>query len=247
MATPLVGRPHPKFAASLVSLIKPSRFVWEYVPDRPCDVARNLLVERCLEGDWQWLWFVDADMCFKPETLVRLNSRKKPLIAGLCFTRVLPPAPAAYRGITRYTEEGWPYYRVQFEEILEFLEARGAELKADEPAAILEDGPDALERYDASGGACLLIHRSVLEAIEPPWFQYTYDDRMVGEDFYFYLKAKEAGFQLWIDRTVIVGHAFGEQYIGGMTYAAYMAAAQYYSQPGWLRIAHQMMRRFGLT
>lgn len=247
IGTPLIGNPTPGFTRSLWSLVRPERCVWKYVPNRPCDMARNLLVEECLEDGHDWLFMLDGDMCFEPETLLRLNYRKKPLIGALCFTRVMPPAPAAYRGITGYTENGWPRYRVQFEEILEWLERTSVELKLDHPSVILPDQEGALERYDSTGGACLLIHRSVLEAVEPPWFEYTQPDRLVGEDFYFFHKAKEAGFQLWIDRTVIVGHAFGEQYIGAMDYVAFMLAAEYYGLPTWLKLMGRMLRRFGLA
>ena len=246
IGTPLIGKPTPQFAKSLFALIKPTACTWVYVPNRPSDLARNILVERCLEDGYDWLFMLDGDMAFQPETLMRLNARKKELIAALTFTRVLPPAPAAYRGITRYTEDGWPYYSVCWDEILEWLERHGQYLKLENPSVILPDVPDALAQYDSTGGACVLIHRPVLETIEPPWFQYTDPERMIGEDFYFFQKAREAGYPLWIDRTVIVGHAFGERYIGGVDYVAYRAAKEFYSQPTWIRTATRMLTRFGI-
>ncbi len=246
IGTPVIGNPTRKMAASLFSLIKPTKCSWIQLPDRPCDVARNLLVERCLEDGWDWLWMLDADMCFEPETLIALNARAKPLIAALCFTRVMPPAPACYRGKVTTDDEGYPRYKVQAKEIIEFLERNMVRLDIHHPAVILPDQVDALKRYDSTGGACVLIHRDVLEAIEPPWFKYTHPDRMVGEDFYFFQKARAAGYDLWIDRTVIVGHAFGEQYIGPEDYVAHIYGAQYYGLPEWLKLMGRLMRRFGL-
>jgi hypothetical protein len=74
---------------------------------------------------------------------------------------------------------------------------------------VIEPRPeDALFPIERSGAHCLLTHRSVIEAIEPPWFKRTgrNADEGRGSDFYFAEKAIEAGFQPYIDRSVIAGH-----------------------------------------
>lgn len=54
------------------------------------------------------------------------------------------------------------------------------------------------------GTGCLLIRRRVIETLADPWFEANGED--VGEDVNFTRKAREAGFPLWIDTTVEVGH-----------------------------------------
>jgi hypothetical protein len=246
IGTPLIGRPCVDFVESMLALTKPAKCDWVHVDNRNCDVARNEIVKKCLEGGWDWLFMVDGDMSFRPETMVRLNSRDKKLISGLCFTRVRPVAPTCYRGIVRYDDDGWPFLRVHFEETTAWLEKNAKHLHLDQPAVILPDQPGALVKYDSTGGACVMIHRTVLEAIEPPWFEYTKPDRMVGEDFYFYQKAKQAGFQLWMDRTVIVGHHYGNQYIGAVDYVTHQYATRFQAMPKALKWAALAMRRLGL-
>jgi hypothetical protein len=189
---------------------------------------------------------VDADMRFEPETLMRLNGRGQPLIAGLCFTRVLPPAPAAYRGQTTIDEDGWPRYRVRLTETLDWVERNQRYLDVEHPSVILPDQPGALMEYDSTGGACVLIHREILAKMEPPWFKYTHPDRMVGEDFYFYQKCRELGYQLLIDRTVIVGHQYGDQYIGPVDFATWMLALQYYKMPDFPKYLAKYMQKLGI-
>lgn len=56
------------------------------------------------------------------------------------------------------------------------------------------------------GTGFLLIRRHVLEAIEPPWFSWDEAADSIHEDVYFCLKAREAGFRVWGDTSLDVGH-----------------------------------------
>jgi hypothetical protein len=52
--------------------------------------ARNQIVKQFLdESDADWLWMLDTDMTFAPETLERLlehaDVEKAPIVGGLCF------------------------------------------------------------------------------------------------------------------------------------------------------------------
>jgi len=54
------------------------------------------------------------------------------------------------------------------------------------------------------GTGCLLVKRHVFEAIEPPWFDHTKVG--LGEDAYFCAKAYAAGFKVFVDLALEVGH-----------------------------------------
>ncbi len=61
---------------------------------------------------------------------------------------------------------------------------------------------DGLFECDATGTAFLLVRREVFDKIKKPIFEYT----DISEDLLFCRKAREAGFKIWIDPTVEVGH-----------------------------------------
>jgi hypothetical protein len=93
-------------------------------------------------------------------------------------------------------------------------------LPAEEPNAVTKvmlNAPDdqVLQVY-ATGAACLMIHRDVLERIRNealagdsfPWFQErAINTQWVSEDISFCLRAYELGFTVFVDTTLSIGHA----------------------------------------
>ena len=73
---------------------------------------------------------------------------------------------------------------------------------------MLEEPPeDALHEVDWTGSHCFLVHRSVFEAINPPWFENHSNVRWgSGSDRIFFEKVKAAGFQPRVDYSVVAGH-----------------------------------------
>ena len=68
---------------------------------------------------------------------------------------------------------------------------------------------DGLREVDFVGLGCILIKRKVLEKMEPPWFKQVFDDdgkKLVkGIDLYFCERAKDMGFEIYADRTKVIG------------------------------------------
>lgn len=64
--------------------------------------ARNLCVNQFLQGGYEWLLFVDHDVCLHPMFLVWMNEymvkATVPIISGLYFTKSVPAEPLVYRG-----------------------------------------------------------------------------------------------------------------------------------------------------
>ena len=76
-----------------------------------------------------------------------------------------------------------------------------------------------LVEVDAVGAACMLVHRRVLEKMKDPWF--TWGD--YGEDIMFCRGAQEAGFKIWCDSDLVVGHIGENKIITVDTYKSYNA------------------------
>ncbi len=160
--------------------------------------ARNELVSRFLDqtnGDW--LLFLDSDMVFPPDTILRLLAAAQAagtrIISGLCVMVTADgPIPTLY-------------------------------LPADSPTdvtRVMLDAPDdQIMQVFATGAACLMIHREVLERIrdEAPegerafcWFQEkVINTRWCSEDIVFCLRAYELGYTVFVDATLSIGHAKG--------------------------------------
>src|SRR3990167_7291461 len=66
--------------------------------------------------------------------------------------------------------------------------------------------PDKLFKAYASGTGCMLIKMSVFDKIKRPWFAFGDPEMQVGEDIFFCRKSQQAGFNIWVDPSVSVGH-----------------------------------------
>lgn len=235
-----IGVPHTgpfqgSFLDSMIGLRRPrDEYQFIRVPDLPVDEARNIIVERFLAhpDKLQWLWMLDSDAAFAATTLERLASRLEPgrvdMVSALCFCRYTPVVPSLFRGVTKRTlrwSRHWPFVyvrewlRIQIEETLAWLEAH-PEAQVRE-ATVLDPAPeDAMIPADSTGCHCVLFPRAVFEVVARPWFKR--DGIKRGEDFFFMQRVRHAGFKLWVDRSAIVWHGYGDQGIGPLDFVADM-------------------------
>lgn len=155
------------------------------------DVVRNFLDN----ADAEWLWFVDSDMTFAPDTLERLvaaaDPKERPIVGALCFGEWHAPG----------RRERFP--------TLYFWDDKGQQLVRAESYP-----PDTLLPVTCTGTGCLLIHRSVLvemraEYPEPyPWFQETaFHGAPWGEDVTFCIRAQQLGYPVHVHTGIKTGHA----------------------------------------
>jgi GT2 family glycosyltransferase len=159
--------------------------------------GRNLLCADFLArpGSPEWLFMVDTDMVFEADTVDRLigaaDPVEVPVLGGLCWS-----LDAGVKVPTMY----------------ELVEKEPGRLAFTRPARWPDD---AVVRVSATGAACLLIHRSVLEAVEKtsgdpaaPWFRETPVAPMslMGEDMTFCLRCAATGIPVHVHTGVRVGH-----------------------------------------
>ena len=145
--------------------------------------SRNVLVERFLKSKYEWLLFIDSDQLL-PFDIFEMTKNGVDICSGVAFQwKGNRMVPLVYRiEKTDFTEEYKVFNDTTEEEIVE---------------------------VDGVGAGCLLIHRKVLETIKKPYFLFQYNDDgkiVLGEDFYFCLKAKKAGFKVWVDRKMVSSH-----------------------------------------
>jgi hypothetical protein len=153
--------------------------------------GRNDLVRHFLESGADWLMMLDDDMAFEPDAIERLlqaaHPEHRPIVGGQCFAG---------------GRDGW--FSTMFR-----MHPETKKLTR------MDRWPEGeLVLVDATGAANLLIHRSVFlklaEDYKPPWewFQETMlEGRDVGEDITFCLRARAAGFPIFVHTGVEFGHA----------------------------------------
>jgi hypothetical protein len=166
--------------------------------------ARNLLVKDMVDSDATDLLFIDSDINFEPDDILRLMAwgadPKKGIVAGVPRTR----------------SENKVYI---------------ADLDYDENGELTMNGM-GLVRGKRVATAFMLIRREVFEqmmAAHPEWvYKDQRSDRMIpclfdfklteegyiGEDFLFCDRARELGFEVWIDPTIKLGHMGVQEYEG---------------------------------
>lgn len=160
---------------------------------------RNELVRHFLDGDAEWMWMIDTDHTFGPHTLKGLlavaDPVHVPVVGALCFAggRGAGITPTMYRFHERKPE--------------------------DPPGAVLgviSRWPEGeLVEVHATGAACLLVHRSVLELVgnafesQSPWQWFgvgIHDGVEFGEDVVFCQRVRQAGIRVFVNTAVEAPH-----------------------------------------
>lgn len=140
------------------------------------DQIRNLIADWAKRYDY--LFSVDSDMVFPPDTLKRLLAHNKDMVSGLYIQR-------------KPGEHILEIYRNGFH--VSYGDIRGK----------------GLVEIGGCGFGCVLINSDVIRKIEYPHFHYhvALDHKdTVSEDNYFCNKAREVGFQIFADTSLLVDH-----------------------------------------
>lgn len=139
--------------------------------------ARTLAVQHASENDVDWILWLDDDMTPPADLLERLHGTGKSFVGAVAYKRDPPHEPCVSRLVENRAEFFDPDVRQD------------------------------LVEADATGFACLLMHRSVWEAVCDRTDGRPFVYRMgLGEDVYFCAHAKAAGIQLYIVPDLVVGH-----------------------------------------
>jgi hypothetical protein len=165
--------------------------------------GRNLAVRRFLdETELEWLWFIDTDMGFAPDTLERLwlaaDPVNAPVVGGLCFAMKhvgndgmggfkVMPLPTLFK--LAKTTDGV----VGFVNRFTYPE-------------------DSMLQVAGTGAACILIHRSILEGIRAKhgdsWFDLvSYENgKTVSEDLSFCWRVGDLGAPIFVHTGIKITH-----------------------------------------
>lgn len=143
-----------------------------------------------------WLFWVDTDMGFEPDTLDRLlamaDATERPIVGARCYMQ-------------QYTsDDGMGGYHARARATIYDWNGQGFAVREAYPE-------DALVQCAATGSACILIHRSVFERMEVgSWYDRlrhpAEDGRVLGEDFSFCLRAALLEIPIYVHTGVVTSH-----------------------------------------
>lgn len=138
---------------------------------------RTALVIAAIEQGADWIFWLDSDMRFPKDALEKLLAHDKPIVGTNYVTREIPPSPTA-RNIKDDKED------MYIENVYTKPESTG------------------LEKVDYMGFGCAVIKTDVFKEIGLPYFNIgfsTLNNKFIGEDVFFCLKAAGKNFPVLID------------------------------------------------
>lgn len=173
-------------AAMAAKTLTPAQIMW--LGDHSISDARNSACEQAIQQGADFLWFVDSDMDFPPETLPRLKGCDADIACTDMWSR------------------GWPSFRT----VMRTHKPKDGGLLQSVPVKDEElPHPDArgVELIDICGMACTLIKVDFLKRFkehykDQPWFW----TARHGEDATFCFNAREIGAVIKCDFSIVAGH-----------------------------------------
>jgi hypothetical protein len=165
------------FFDSFVCMEKPD-FLFLRSTFGPIDEMRNNIVRDALRTGCTHLIMMDTDQVYPVDTIPRLLSHRLPVVGCLLFRRYPPFEPLLLRGdITQY------------QSVLEWKEGE-------------------LVEVDATGSGCVLYDTAVFKGMPDPWFKFrkSVNGGVIGEDIGFCHDLRKAGYQIFVDTSIKVGH-----------------------------------------
>lgn len=166
---------------------------------------KNQMITYFLKGEWEYLFFVDADLVLHPQTLRNLIDNDKDIISNIFWTK--------------WTENDRPLPQVWLKDFYTLYDAHMLRVISKE--AIAKEEGAFLEKlrqpgvYKVGGlGACTLIKRKVLET--GVHFGNIYNLSFWGEDRSFCIRAVALGFELYVATHYPAYHIFRKEELDGV-------------------------------
>lgn len=199
IAVPCFDMVKTDFMKCLLDLEKPEGTCYTVIKNTLIYNARNLIADNAVKEGFDFVFWVDSDITFKPDTLVRLlqNAQTYNLdfVSGLYFMRRKKTQPVLYK-------------KIWWDVSQEGNVSTGAEPYTDYPSGLF--------KADGVGFGCCLTTVKLLKAVGEIYGSPFTPLMGMSEDLAFCLRAKRTGFQLYCNSTIQCGHIgemiFDEEY-----------------------------------
>lgn len=198
IAVPCMDQVPAQFASSLAMLQKTGEVAVAFNVGSLVYTSRNQLALRAINMGADYVFWLDSDMMFEPDTLERMlktcEEKNIDFLSGLYFRRVAPFTPVLF----------------------DTLEMTENECKWTEP----KDIPDDIFEIGGCGFGCVLMKKDVLFMTLAEHKDMFTPMNGVGEDLSFCWRARQSGFKIYCDPAISLGH-IGHQIITRDFYRVY--------------------------
>lgn len=191
IALPMLSTVDARFMSSLMGIQRIGTVRMALEIDSLVYMARNKLALKAIMEEFDYIFFIDSDEEFKPDTLVKLYEtaqQGKDYVTGLYFKRTFPTEPVIQK-------------RIEWERDKETG-------KINVVADTYTDYPrDSVFEIEGSGLGCTLIKTDIIKKVVQKFAISAFDPLpSFGEDFSFCWRLKQLGIKMWCDSRVKVGH-----------------------------------------
>ena len=196
IAVPTHEYHHADFTRSLMELDKPEGTGFAMITNTLIYTARNVIAEKAVQAGFDRVLWLDSDMTFPHDTLLRLaadmDRDNLDLVTGLYFTRKEPIVPTLHKEIHwRIKDDGW----------------------VDGGATLYRDYPiDRVFEIAGCGFGCVMTSARLLKRMNEKFGSPFYPLMGMGEDSTFCFRATEDGFKLYCDSRIKCGHIGHKEY-----------------------------------
>ena len=190
IAVPCHDMVHADFTRCLMELDRPEGTGFAMITGTLIYTARTLIANKAVDLGFDRVLWLDADMTFKSDTLIRLakdmDDNDLDMVCGIYFTRKSPVLPGIHSHLHwGVKEDGW----------------------VDTDCRCFIDYPeDSLFEVACCGFGCVMTSTRLLKAMNDKYGSPFYPLIGMGEDTTFCWRATQNGFKIFCDSSVKVGH-----------------------------------------
>lgn len=186
---PNMGTVKCRTVASMLSMNKTEETAYCMIPTSLIYDSRDLCVHEAIDGNFDYLMFIDSDIEFGPDAMLQLLNRNKDIITGIYYKRGGDHSPVIYKKIAPLSDKR-------------------------EITCVTETDVDR-ELFKIAGcgmGFCLIKVDVLREMLKDTPSLFT-PIVGLGEDLSFCYRATQKGYEIWADGTIPLNHwgeiAFG--------------------------------------
>ena len=186
IAVPCMDQVPVPFCQSLARLEKVGECVLAMKAGSLIYTSRNDLATIAIKIEADYVFWLDSDMVFKPDTLVRmvetLQKNKLDILTGLYFRRVQPFTPVLFDKLDMDMDS----------DVLDWSE--------------FKDIPEELFEVGGCGFGCVLMDTGVFLDVQGKYGNMFAPMGNNGEDVAFCVRARGCGYKIYCDPSIICGH-----------------------------------------